>query len=88
VITILLISLLLNASGTLISISGAIANALGYYHHAFLMWIISNLILLCLFCGVASNWWILNSGAWLQVLLYAIFCITSSVGYWRVTHPI
>ncbi len=79
----LIISLILNAVGTIVSISGAVANALGYYHYAFAMWIFSNSVLLILFTGVALDWWILNSGAWFQVVLYAIFCITSSGGYWR-----
>jgi hypothetical protein len=79
----LTLSLLLNATGTLISVSGAVANALGKYKMAFTLWIISNAILLLLFVGVAQEWWILNSGAWFQVGLYAIFCVTSTSGYWR-----
>lgn len=79
----LLISLLLNAFGTIIAVAGAIYNALGYHKLAFFLWIVSNSTLLLLFVGVALDWWILNSGAWMQVLLYMIFCTTSTYGYYR-----
>ena len=78
----LLISILLNATGTIIAISGAIYNALGFHKFALFLWIVSNLILLALFIGVAMGYLVLNGGAWLQVGLYVVFVGTSSYGYY------
>ena len=79
----LLISILLNAVGTIIAISGAIYNALGFHRVALALWVISNGILLALFIGVAMGWLVLNGGAWLQVGLYIVFVGTSTYGYWK-----
>jgi hypothetical protein len=78
----LLISILLNATGTIIAISGAIYNALGFHRFALALWI-SNLILLVLFVGIGLGYLLLNGGAWLQVGLYVVFVGTSSYGYYQ-----
>jgi len=81
-----LISLTLNAVGTIISISGSIYNAMGFHKFALFLWLVSNGVLMALFLGVAMGWFVLNGGAWLQVGLYVIFIGTSSYGYWRISN--
>jgi hypothetical protein len=78
----LLISILLNATGTIIAIYGAIYNALGFHRFALALWIVSNLILMALFVGIGLGILVLNGGVWLTVLLYFVFTITSSYGYY------
>lgn len=78
-----LISILLNALGTIIAVTGALYNAIGFHKFALFLWIISNGILLTLFIGVGMGWLVLNGGVWLQVGLYMVFCGTSTYGYWR-----
>jgi uncharacterized membrane protein YfcA len=79
-----LLSTLINASGTLLSIAGAVYNAKGHHKFALVLWAVSNCILIVFFTGVALGWFVLNGGAWLQVGLYIVFCITSCYGYWRI----
>ena len=82
----MIISIILNAVGTFISVSGAIYNALGFHRLALWLWMLSNGILLALFLGVAMGYFVLNGGAWLQVGLYVVFIGTSTYGYWRITN--
>jgi len=80
-----LISLILNAVGTFISVSGAIYNAMGFHRLALFLWLVSNGVLMALFLGVATGYFVLNGGAWMQVGLYVIFIATSGYGYWRIS---
>ena len=72
---------LLNLLGTATAVAGAIFNSFAYYRYSNLLWIISNTMLLLFFIGCARKWWVLNSAAYLQCILYAIFIATSVHGY-------
>ena len=77
------LSLALNLTGTAITIAAAAYNALGQHRKAIGLWRYSNWLLLALFFGIAMDWWILNSGAWLQVAFYAVFVALNEYAIWR-----
>ena len=77
------ISMFLNTTGTIITIIASYRNAIGQHDRAIHLWRYSNWFLLLLFFGIAMGWWILNSGAWLQVGVYLTFCILNEYAIWR-----
>lgn len=74
----------LNVFGTLVAIWGLFCNAMGNYVDSYNLWIISDILLICMFWGVYRKWWKLNGGALLQVGLYMVFLIVGVAGRVRL----
>ena len=77
----LLISLSLNTAGTLITIGGSIYMAMGYKKLAHILLITGSTLLTVLFLGLYLDWWILNTGALVQMLAQLVYITINSYGY-------
>jgi hypothetical protein len=75
-------ALTINALGTILGVIGAILNAIGS-RAAFPFFFAGNIFLFTLFYGIYRRWWVLNSGALIQVILQAVYIGTSSYGILR-----
>ena len=70
---------IINGTGTVIGVVGAVLNSMGN-PIAFPLWMVSNTLLMVLFIGIYRGWWTLNSGALLQIALYGVYFGTSTYG--------
>lgn len=77
-------SLLINLTGTLITIIASAYNAIGQHRRAIALWRYSNICMFVLFVGVGMDWWVLNSGAWIQAGVYGVFIVLNEYAIRKV----